>query len=116
MNVYGLKEPLLSPNAIKIRIDGKVLVAEWEVSHFHEEREQHSQESQFFEEGEAIVERITSRVTQPAKTVTLLNNYYWPPEGASAMQATLTLGRSSQQGANQQVFSLGMTILHACLM
>lgn len=58
----------------------------------------------------------------------ILTSYYWAPEGTAAMQNAVTLGKlkkSSLHGIttsrlnalpNSQIFSLGMTLLHLCLL
>jgi hypothetical protein len=57
----------------------------------------------------------------------ILTSYYWAPEGTAAMQNAVTLGRlkkfhsgmkTSRLNAvpNSQIFSLGMTLLHLCLL
>jgi hypothetical protein len=45
----GFKEPLLSPNSIKVDSRGNFKVGEWEFTHFYEELEEDEEETYFYE-------------------------------------------------------------------
>ena len=56
---HGCKEPLLSPNCIKIGNDGQIVVGEWEFTHFYEGgMDRDNTESNFIEEGETFLQPI----------------------------------------------------------
>jgi serine/threonine protein kinase len=53
------------------------------------------------------------------KAYNILTNYYWAPEGTAGLQNIVTLGRKHTTPhciKSNQIFSLGMTLLHLCLM
>lgn len=72
--------------------------------------------------------RISDRVSKGnAYKYNILTSYYWAPEGTAAMQNAVTLGRWKKVSSaiktsrmsvapNSQIFSLGMTLLHLCLL
>lgn len=115
----GLKEPLLSPAAIKVGPSG-VKVGEWEFSHFFEDlNEEPDEDTNFFEEGEAYVKQTSSRLRKPQYEYNILTSYYWAPEGTAALQNAVACGKPrpmEQPAPNSQLFSLGMTLLHLCLL